>query len=282
MSWEPTSREVEQLTMWTLEGVTVHELCRRFHRGTSTIRQMQTELELIDGSQIRGRWTQEQLELVRSKYADMPTAELAKLAGRSVLAINGAAFKLGVHKSEEYLASPAACRLRRGDEIGKQFRYSRGHVPANKGKKSPGVAPGRMRETQFYKGQRSINTMDVGSLRWVGGASGPYLYRKVSESGTQWQRWKPEHHLVWEKAKGPIPKKHRVVFKNRIRTDFSLDNLEMITMAELARRNSIHRLPEPLKQVIRLNGWIKRKIRRLDEEQNAGLEEPPLRDARRA
>jgi hypothetical protein len=57
-------------------------------------------------------------------------------------------------KSEAYLASPAACRLRRGDNIGAPYRFTKGHVPANKGLRRPGWGPGRMKETQFRKGER--------------------------------------------------------------------------------------------------------------------------------
>ena len=45
-------------------------------------------------------------------------------------------------------------------------------------------------------------------------------------------------------------------------------NDELITRAELCRRNSIHNLPAPLKQTIQLLGALKRQIRKRDHAGN--------------
>lgn len=49
-----------------------------------------------------------------------------------------------------------------------------------------------------------------------------------------------------------------------------LENIELITNAELMKRNTIHNLPEELVDVIRLTGRVKRKIKKIDNgtEQN--------------
>lgn len=281
MSVPWTKREIEQLVDMTLDGEGPHSIAAKLHRSSKSIRAMQVELELIDSSQLRRRRSSEQLVEIRKHYANMSTAELAQRIGLSVASTYHAAHKMGLHASAEFMSSPAACRLRRGDEVGKAFRYPKGHVPANKGKRSPGFAPGRMATTQFRKGQAPRNNMPLGSTRLIDG----YLYRKTSEiPGVPYTcNWTPEHYLIWRKTHGPIPPKHVLIFKDGCRSHIDLDNLELITRAELARRNTIHNLPEDLKEVIRLNASIKRRIRRIErEKQNARSEEPFIRDARSA
>src|SRR6185312_10334383 len=60
----------------------------------------------------------------------------------------------GLRKSAEYLASPNAYRFRRGGGCGKEYRFKKGQVPPNKGLRRPGWGPGRMKETQFKRGER--------------------------------------------------------------------------------------------------------------------------------
>ena len=214
-------------------------------------------------------WNPEDDELLRSIYPHASAKAVARRLGRSVCAIYGRADKLDLEKSAACLASPDACRLRRGDNVGAAFRYPKGHVPANKGLRRPGYAPGRMRETQFKKGV-ATNWRPVGDTRLVDG----YLYRKVSDiRNVPWTRnWRCEHFLIWENANGPIPPGHCVKFKNGDRTDIRPDNLELITRRANMARNSVHNLPAPLVEVIQLTGALKRKInrkqRKHDEEQD--------------
>lgn len=266
MSRNWTRREIERLVDWTLDGVGPHELARRLSAATQTVRALQIEVGLVEASSIRRRWNDAELAIIRERYADTPTAELAREFNRPVYSVYNAAERLGLNKSAEFMASPAACRLRRGDQVGKAYRYPKGHVPANKGKRRPGWSPGRMSETQFKKGQ-STNIMPLGATRLIDG----YLYRKTREipNVPHTRNWELEHYLIWAKVHGPVPTGHVLVFKDGNKAHIALDNLEVITRADLARRNSIHHLPEDLKEVIRLNASLKRRIRRIErEEQN--------------
>jgi hypothetical protein len=151
----------------------------------------------------RERWSAEDDALLRTLYPHASTDDVARRLGRSVSATYGRANKLGLAKSEAYLASPAACRLRRGDNVGAACRFGKGHVPANKGLRRPGWAPGRMKETQFKKGT-SRNKMPIGSERIIDG----YRYTKVSDVSfvPYTVNWKPNHVLSWTQINGPVPK----------------------------------------------------------------------------
>lgn len=102
-------------------------------------------------------WTNSEYETLRALYADTPTKDIATQLGRSLTTIYQTAYRLGLEKSAEYLASPDACRLRRGDQVGKANRFKPGQKAHNKGLRRPGWSEGRgrMQETQFKKGSRT-------------------------------------------------------------------------------------------------------------------------------
>ena len=228
-------------------------------------------------------WSQEEDARLAVLYPDTPTLAIATELGRSLASTYHRAFHLGLAKSAAYLASPAACRLRRGDNVGAAYRFPTGHAPANKGLHRPGFAPGRMKETQFQKGKAPVNWRPVGSERVIDG----YRYTKVSdERGVPWTvNWKPTHILTWEAAHGPLVPGHAVAFKNGDKSDIRLDNLECITRAELMMRNTVHNLPAPLPEMVQLIGALNRKINRRNrksEEQDRGSEKPSVRCTGRA
>ena len=202
-------------------------------------------------------WEPEDDEQLRRRYPNEPTPLVAKALRRTVCSIYARADILGLAKTPEYLASPHACRLRRGDNVGAAFRFRKGQAPANKGLRRPGWHAGRMKETQFKKGHVGTRTRAIGDTRLVDG----YVYRKISNIPGVWTRnWKLEHFIVWEAVHGPVPHGYALVFKNGDRPDIRLENIELITRAENMRRNSVHNLPKPLKDTIRVLGTLKSTI----------------------
>jgi hypothetical protein len=239
------------------------------------------------------RWTSEQLELLRALYPDTPTKDIAARFNVSLDLVYRAAKRMGVDKSAEYLASPAACRLRRGDQVGKAFRFPKGHVPANKGQRRPGYSPGRMRETQFKKGEMSgaaqHNYVPIGTLRISRDGD---LERKVTDDPklVPARRWVFVRRLVWEAAHGPIPAGHVVRFKDGTRTavesEITLDKLECIAFVENMRRNTLYRYPKEIVSAIKTLGHMRRRIRtkerKANEKQNDRSAESPVQHARGA
>jgi hypothetical protein len=212
-------------------------------------------------------WTRKDEQLLRKLYPDTPTVDIAKRLGRSLAGTYQRARVLNLLKSAAYLASPEACRMRRGDDVGARFRFPKGNVPFNKGLRRPGWGPGRMKATQFKRGQRNGTAaalyMAVGSTRLIDG----YVYRKVSDvpSVPYSVNWKPEHHLLWSEAHGAVPAGHAVRFKNGDRMDIRLDNLELVTRGAIMARNSVHNLPPELAQTVQLIGALTRQIRRRED-----------------
>lgn len=216
----------------------------------------------------RRRWTVEENAYLRAFYPDTPMpALLAALPGRSMRSIYARVAEWGLKRSAAFLASPAACRLRRGDDRGKPYRFQKGQTPPNKGLRRPGWGPGRMKDTQFKKGERhgtaAQRYQPVGTERV---SDDGYLERKVTDTRPFSRRWRFVHLLLWESAYGPVPPGHAIVFVNGDKTDIRLENLACISRADLMRRNTVHNLPAPIPQIVQLRGALVRKINRRQRE----------------
>lgn len=218
-------------------------------------------------------WSEADKARLGELYPGAATAEVAKALGRPLAGTYGMAKKLGLGKTAEYLA--AHCRLQKGSNIGHATAFKKGHAPANKGVRRPGWAPGRIRETQFKPGERTgvaaQNWKPIGTIL----PDGEGFYRiKVREAVFGKEptgfgntgAWPLLNRIVWEAHHGrPIPPKHIVKFKDGDRSNCDPDNLELISMADNCRRNSLWSvMPRELAEVIQLNGALKRKIRRLN------------------
>jgi len=206
--------------------------------------------------------------VIRARVPHEPTAMVARALGRSLSSTYQRAHVLGAQKSAAYLASAEAGRLGHGQ--GGATRFRPGNVPANKGLRRPGWGPGRMKATQFKPGVRqgvaAKNWRPVGTI--LSDSEG-YQRIKVREArpGEPYgfgnvRVWPLLQRHVWAEAYGPIPPGHSVVFRDGNRRHCALENLELVTRAELMRRNSIHNLPPELKETVQLLGRVKRQIRK--------------------
>jgi hypothetical protein len=213
-------------------------------------------------------WTKREIALIRRDYPHKATKVVATALNRPLSGVYRTANLLGVKKSAKFLASSESGRLKKLTQSGAAFRFKKGAVPPNKGLRRPGYAPGRMRETQFKRGQRSgiaaAHWVPVGSYRVNGDG---YLDRKVRDDGPAPKRWVSVHRLVWIEAHGPIPPAHAVTFKpGRATTELAkitLDALELVSRGELMKRNSYHtNYPKELAQLIQLRGAVQRQINR--------------------
>ena len=214
-------------------------------------------------------WTEREIEVLREIYPNLKGEVVAERLGISLKRVYNKAKQLELKKSQEFFASPASARTNGRQGIG--TRFPKGHVPANKGIKRPeGWAPGRMAETQFTPGVRRGIAVDlykpIGTERM---SKDGYLERKVNDGMPLQKRWRAVHLVVWEEANGPLPKGFAVCFKNRDRKDIRLENLELVSRADLARRNSLHNLPPELKKTIRALGSLKRRIRREEQDRRS-------------
>lgn len=247
-------------------------LVRIFGRGIKAIRSRAKILKVQKAIGHGGKmiWNPEMESRVRDRYPETATAVLAAEMGISISALTDRAYKLGVHKTGEHIARTLQECGRQFAITGRAHRFQKGLIPQNKGLRRPGYHRGRMRETQFRKGQSPRNTMPLWSFRWVNqgasrgrGKGTAYMMLKTGKPGRPpYGGWEFVHKLVWEHAHGPIAPGYRIWWKDGDHANNSLSNLELLSAQDHMSRTTIHNLPAPLKEVIQLAGVLKRKINR--------------------
>jgi len=114
------------------------------------------------------------------------------------------------------------------------------------------------RATQFKPGNLPASWVPIGSE-----TVDTYGYRKTKvRDGAQpaVYNWEFNHVLLWQRHNGPVPKGHKVVFRNGDKADIRIENLECISHAEMMRRNTRHRYPEEVNRMIVAKAVLTRAI----------------------
>lgn len=212
----------------------------------------------------RRAWTAVELQIMREHYADSRTQDIATALGRHWSHVARKAADMGLRKSLQYMQEVHAKRLL---TAGKAHRFQPGQQPWNTGRDDfrPG---GRSVLTRFKPGELSGRAAQlvqpIGTLRIVAGDT---LQRKVSDTpGPNHRRWRSVHELVWIETHGPVPRGHVVVFRpgqhTTVEAEITLDRLELVSRAELMRRNSVHRHGPEIASLSQLRGALNRQINR--------------------
>jgi hypothetical protein len=213
---------------------------------------------------VRRRWSEDDDALLRDYYPIVPTDILAIALRRKIGAVYQRAQNLGIRKSPEFLASPLSGRTGH-DDRGRSGQFRKGHRTWNKDRKG-WQAGGRSKETQFkpgtLNGRAAQLHQPIGTERVNRDG---YRERKIRDDGPPQHRWRAVHLLVWEESHGPLPKGHAVVFRNGDKSDIHLENLELVSRAELMRRNTRHRYPEEINRAIAAKAALTRRINRLEK-----------------
>ena len=208
---------------------------------------------------MKGKWTQEEIEILSRLYPNHYAREIAGILGRGISSIYCKARTLGIESSREKIQ-------RAGYEASKSpasiaARFQNGSVPLNKGKKVSPEIYAKMQPTMFKIGQTPANHRDVGSERVnVDG----YIEIKVAEPN----RWRLKHRVIWEQVNGAIPKGFNVQFKNHNRQDCRIENLYLISKAEqMAKENSFWaKYPKEIQEIIHLKGVVNRAIHKVEKD----------------
>lgn len=132
--------------------------------------------------------------------------------------------KFGLNQSKKAIS---AIRKKYKISTGLTGQFEKGFTPWNKGLK--GLQMGG-KETQFKKGNIPINYRPVGSERInVDG----YTEIKVADPN----KWRLKHQVIWEEHHGKIPKNHNVIFGDGDKSNLNIDNLLLITKAQMLYLN---------------------------------------------
>ena len=125
---------------------------------------------------------------------------------------------------------------RYGYHTGRTGCFPRGNVPHNKGMK--GFFSEGSRATQFKKGHKLSPSKPIGYERKTTKSNEEnYWQVKVSHPNV----FRQKHHILWESVNGPIPKTHVVIFIDGDTDNIVIENLALVSRAELAILNKTYR-----------------------------------------
>jgi len=173
-------------------------------------------------------------DIIRERFPNERTQDLANELGLTYSQVANRAHSMGLKKSEEFKQSDKSGRHNLIEDVYDKVKHS-----------------------MFKKGHRPHNWKADGSIVERNDKTGRlYLYFKIKDS-----HWILYHNKIWMDHHGPIPAKHIISFKDGNTLNCDISNLEMLSMAENARRNTIHRFPDDVKEVIRLKAKLTKKIK---------------------
>lgn len=258
-TWSPAAEE--KLARLYRAGAPLSRIAFQLKRTEKAVRSRARLLRITRGT--RQPWTKAEDRELRRRYPKESTQVIAASMGCSVGRIYNRAAKLGLFKSREWLSRSASERWAAGlQEASRRGHFKPGQVPPNKGKKGVTGTHPNCRRTQFKKGHLGGRAAEVqqpvGAERL---SKEGYLERKIHNGMPFQSRWRAVHLIRWEAINGPIPAGHALVFRDRNKANTDPANMELVTRAELMRRNSLHTLfPPEARQLIQLRAALNRKI----------------------
>ncbi|MRX40597.1 hypothetical protein GJU43_15015 [Flavobacterium sp. LC2016-23] len=229
------------------------EVCKTFYRKNNLI----VPKAVIEGFRTKGltdrtTFTEEEDQFIKDNYLTMPIKTIGHHIKRSYCGVSGRLKSLNLIIPEEII------QQRKNDSV-----FKPGQIPFNKGKKiSEFMSPEAIENSKihrFKKGNIPGNALPDGTeVVRVDKRSGR-SYTLIKVPGIN--KLVHKNIYVWETYyKTKLPPKHNIVFIDGNTQNFEINNLECISHEELLKRNTIHRLPEDLKEIIYIKGSIRRQI----------------------
>jgi len=173
------------------------------------------------------KYTEEHIQFLKDNVKGISHSELVKKFNE----------EFGMNVSEQALMSLKSKYGLKSGYVrmgGNRGSFKKDHRPWNKGT----VGLTKANKTSFKKGAIPPNYRPTGSER-IDMKDG-YLYVKVSDApspGLSRLGWRLKHQLLWEQYNGPIPTGYNVIFADRNKRNFDIDNLILVSDAELLEMN---------------------------------------------
>jgi hypothetical protein len=200
----------------------------------------------------RSLWKPQEIEYLKANYADTYTSALCKNLDRSYSAICYQAYKLNLYKSGTFMDIELQKQANRIKIDGKQFQFSKGQTPPNKGQKMSSEVYEKVKYTMFKKGEIPRNTKQEG-------------YEMIDKDGyvkiKVQDKMAYKHRVIWEQHNDKLNKGDVVRFKDGNKLNCTIENLELVSRSENMIKNTIHRFPEEVKSTIKLLTKLKKKIK---------------------
>lgn len=160
------------------------------------------------------KWTDEEKEYLASIVKGKSYKEITKLMNEKFN-----------HQLSEMQIKGVMFRNNLTTGTGGHFR--KGSIPWNRGLKGYMGA----NKTSFKKGTIPPNYKPVGTERL---AKDGYIEVKVKDPN----KWELKHRLIYKEHHGEIPKGHNVIFADRDKRNFDIDNLILVSKAQMLVLNN--------------------------------------------
>lgn len=201
-------------------------------------------------------WEDFEVDALMKLYPHFSAAEIATTLGVTEKAVQIKAKTLGLKKTPEWIAERARKRSIQPGHGGIAHRFTKGQTPWNAGTAGTGLMTGN--SGSFKTGHMPQTWRPIGATRIADG----YLQRKIADTRCTRRDYVCIHHLVWRMHGRSIPRGHALVFIDGNKLNVDINNLQLISRAELMRRNTTHRHGPEIAQLSQLIGAIKRQINR--------------------
>ena len=195
----------------------------------TAVQSRRTKLKIYLNDNHRRKYTPEVIEFILNNYKGRDNIELAKLLNEK-FGLNTNNDKVSMFKAN--YERRHGVNLRTGINKG---CFQKGRTPINKGTKGMFNVGGN--KTSFKKGHISANNVPIGTERV---AKDNYIEIKIKD-GCGNDNWIMKHRYIYEKNNGPIPNGYKVMFADRNKRNFDLNNLILVSNREelIMNRNKL-------------------------------------------
>lgn len=194
-------------------------------------------------------FTKKEDQYLRDNYLLLPSCAMSRMLERSKSSARQRMKLLGIKVPAELI-----------EQFKKQSHFKVGIPASNKGLKQTqymsAAAIEKVSKSWFKPGANPSNTKHDGVITMrLDKTKKRYQFIRVSEAN-----WIPLHRHNWMQINGAIPNGMKLIFKDGDTLNCSINNLELLTAAELMKRNSLHNYPKPLAMMVQLRGALNRQI----------------------
>lgn len=194
--------------------------------------------------------------MLRELYPMHTSQHVAAVIGCRWEQVQEKAWRLGIKKDPAFFSEVGKALA--SSPLAQARRFKKGHETWNKDMKGLQLSP----NTQFKPGTRhgmaAKNWLPIGSNRM---SKEGYMERKIADSSpAKRSNFVPVHHLVWRMHGQTVPRGHVLIFIDGDKNNPDINNLTTISRAENMARNSIHRLPDDVRELCMLKTVLKRTI----------------------
>lgn len=237
----------------------INKMCKKFGVSDSVCNAVYKKHNIIVPKELKNKWQVEnklnpyceaENKYIKANIETKSIKQIAKEIGRSSTTLQKHVHILGLTEIIEIKK--------------KKSYFKKGHISANKGMKQVDYMTPEMIErtkaTRFKKGQEPHNAFkDFEEVIRQDKRKNGRKYILIKLPGNKKLVYKHIH--VWEtENKTKLKRGFNIVFKDGNTQNLEIENLECISDAELLNRNTLHRYPKEIIELIQMKAAITRQI----------------------